>query len=105
MPAEQSNERVKRWPLTLVCRGAKVPDDGSRWWQELPAKRSSAAALRGRGYEVVEVIPAGSPQVLSVEEARLWIKAHDFVLTDEEIQLAKAVAQRLSDFAEEADRG
>lgn len=48
-----------RWPLTLVRRGAKVPDDGSRWWQELPTD-STAESVRSVGYEVVDVVPARS---------------------------------------------
>lgn len=70
-------------------------------------KQSWPNGSRGEGIEGpdtqgrVEVIPADSPNVLSEEEAGLWIKAWDFPLTDEEMTLAKATAQRLSDFAKE----
>lgn len=47
---------MRRWPLTLVRRGAKVPDDGTRWWQELPEDQTPEG-LRSVGYEVVEVVP------------------------------------------------
>src|SRR6187551_551287 len=49
----------KRWPLTLIRRGAKIPDDGSRWWQELPDDQSADGVL-SVGYETVEVIPVSA---------------------------------------------
>ena len=48
---------MRKWPITLVRRGAKVPDDGTQWWQELP-EGQTADGLRSVGYEVVEVVPA-----------------------------------------------
>jgi hypothetical protein len=67
MPAEQSNEKVKRWPFKLyVCGRGHVADSTLRnvCWQCFPGGRGPATQ------QAVEVIPADSPNVLSVEEAR-----------------------------------
>jgi hypothetical protein len=92
VPAEQSNERVKRWVIKNVDGGPLVVTDG-----DLDLG------------EAVEVIPADSPQVLSVEEARLLREfaavdqLPDEPLSDRERE-ARAIFDRLSDFAEGADR-
>jgi hypothetical protein len=57
-----------RWPLTLVRRGAKVPDDGTQWWQELP-EDATAEQLRDVGYEVVDVVPVRRNATVALMEA------------------------------------
>lgn len=54
--------------LTLIRRGAKVPDDGSRWWQELP-EGQTADGVRSVGYEVVEVVPLSEVEDALLEDA------------------------------------
>lgn len=53
----ETDQTDARWPMSLIRRGAKVPDDGTRWWQELP-EGHSADGIRSLGYEVVTVAPA-----------------------------------------------
>jgi hypothetical protein len=68
----------ERWPLTLIRRGAKVPDDGTQWWQELP-EGSTAEPIRGVGYEVVEVVPSSDAERLEAERDYLlrWLGGFD----------------------------
>jgi hypothetical protein len=93
VPAEQSNERVKRWklPICTVCGGIV----GFR----LDGGCTCAPARRKWGKKI-EVIPADSPNVLSVEEARFLGG-----LSGMSNKQATELEDRLARFAEEADRG
>lgn len=102
MPAEQSNERVKRWKLHRLSPEAKDPLNPNNW-RVGPIPREMPPALL-RGAEEIEVIPADSRQVLSVEEARLLTTSR-LSLTGGEQLKRDALEKRLRDFAEEADRG
>lgn len=100
MPAEQSNERVKSWTLWICSAcggGAEVADD--------PTVCKTLCRTCGSDREPyrVEVIPANSDQVLSVEEARL-IADNLGAFANSYRDLAP-IRKRLSDFAEEAGRG
>ncbi len=107
MPAEQSNERVKRYTIYACV------EDGCRYYRDTFSTGVHVAGIEGRVKHKVapiEVIPADSSNVLSVEEARLL---REFAAVDyqpdeplsEREREARAIFDRLRAFAEEADRG
>jgi hypothetical protein len=94
MPTEQSNERVKRWPMLSIGRlkaGDQTPEI------------HHGAVEHGSAWEHETYVPEGAANVLSPEEAReASIGLMALVgLTDDAAM--ERLAQRLSDFAEEAD--
>ena len=68
----------------------------------LPLRRELSKALAA---EEVEVIPVDSPNVLSVEEARLLVRARDELScigwTNADFDICAAASNRLSDWAAE----
>jgi hypothetical protein len=102
MPAEQSNEKVKRWTLKVCPVHGPVERDHCR----VVVERTKTHTRYCHGEQEVEVVPVDSPQVLSVEEARLLDRATTMGReTPEQGRQFEALLDRLSDFAEEADRG
>jgi hypothetical protein len=96
MPAEQSNEKVKGWKLP-ICTGCGGIFGG------LGEPACSCDRSHAKTGKHVEVIPARSPQVLSVEEARLI--ADNLGTFKNSFSELSPLRRRLSTFAEEADRG
>jgi hypothetical protein len=94
MPAEQSNERVKRWPEQVELGRWKGCD------QEPVLMVEPYDGADPDQWEQKTYVPADSPSVLSVEEARLLAKH-----CKTRNLACERILNRLSDFAEEADRG
>ena len=92
MPAEQSNERVKRWPEVTIFASGVVQD------------HTAFRALGTISPPEERYVPVSSPRVLSVEEARDLAAAY-FEGTPAALGRVEPLIARLSDFAEEADRG
>lgn|GEM_PF-4162302 len=86
-----------------VCERGHVDTSTLRnvCWQCFPTGRGPATQ------QVVEVVPADSPQVLSVEEARLLDRANrePAPRSAKEHRQFEALLDRLASFAEEANRG
>lgn len=78
MVGGMAKQTDNRWPLTLIRRGAKVADDGTRWWQELP-EWQTAEGVRSVGYEVVDVIPAPRREVVEEVSGPVPVDGRDQV--------------------------
>jgi hypothetical protein len=87
----EQGQDVKRWTIR-ICECGCVHDRPNAGCPECGSVIAKDA---------LEVIPADSPNVLSKEEARLAVTAINF-LGHRKTPEYRAVAQRLSDYAEES---
>jgi hypothetical protein len=108
VPAEQSNKGIKRWKLWIcpecgeqVSEGCNKPVlPGRGHYHDNPKNRFHRRIFHPA--EVVEVIPADAPCVLSEEEASRCAA----LLKHQGGTLDRPLAKRLADFAKEgSDRG
>jgi hypothetical protein len=85
----EHTESLKVWRCKN-CGGVEGASEG---------RCAKLALCRKRGAEEVEVIPADSPQVLSPEEVRLVVDRLGIGRTPEEMEGAKSLWKRLSEWA------